>query len=130
MKIFVIDDEESIRETFKFHFESKGHEVITAENPTFFDIENGCGDSNFHPCGDILITDYLMPQMTGLELIQHLRQGGCKRNPANNYIMSGVLNGLDMDRVNEYECNFLQKPVTFEMLDHIIEDVIRRNAPT
>ena len=33
LRIFVIDDEESIRDTFKLHLEGQGHEVLTAPEP-------------------------------------------------------------------------------------------------
>ena len=129
LRIFVIDDEESIRETFQWHLEAEGHEVLVAEEPLICDIYHGCDCREEHPCGDLLFVDYLMPLMTGLEFIEMMHKRGCKGNPANKYIMSGNVNVIDMDRVKEIGCNVIQKPVTLEKIDQIIAEVKPTLAP-
>jgi len=41
MRIFVIDDEECIRDTMQWHLEDQGHEVLTAHCPLICDIYQG-----------------------------------------------------------------------------------------
>jgi len=129
LRVFVIDDEKSIRHTFKMYLENKGHEVLVAEDPLICDIYHGCDCQEDYPCGDLLLIDYLMPKMTGLEFIKMMHERGCKGNPANKYVMSGNTNVLDMQLVKEVGCNILQKPVKFSKLDQIVEEVQSRLSP-
>lgn len=129
LRIFVIDDEESIRETFQWHLEANGHEVVVAEDPLISDIYHGCECQEDHPCGDLLFVDYMMPRMSGLEFIEMMHKRGCKGNPANKYIMSGNVNVIDMGRVKEIGCNVLQKPVTLEKIDEIVAEFEESLSP-
>lgn len=70
-KILVIDDEPSIAVMLKKMLEKAGHEVEIAGNGKEGLILFG----EFHP--DLLITDIVMPEKEGLELIFELR----KKNP-------------------------------------------------
>lgn len=67
-QILVVDDSESIREVLVFSLQSAGYEVLAAgdgkEALQYFD-----GRSI-----DLLLTDFHMPNMNGLELISHVRQ--------------------------------------------------------
>ena len=126
LRIFVIDDEKSIRDTFQWHLEENGHEVIVAEEPLICDLYRGCNCQGDDPCGDILFVDYQMPRMNGLEFIHMMHNRGCKGNPANKYLMSGNLNVVDMALVKALGCNLLQKPVTLEKIDQIVEEVKQR----
>lgn len=129
LRIFVIDDEESIRETFQWHLEAKGHEVVVAEEPLACDIYHDCACQEGSPCGDLLFVDYAMPRMTGLEFVEFMHKRGCKANPAVKYIMSGNINIIDMEKVKEIGCNVLQKPVTLEKIDEIVEKIKAIHSP-
>lgn len=67
-QILVVDDSESIREVLVFSLQSAGYEVFAAgdgaEALQYFD-----GRSI-----DLLLTDFHMPNMNGLELISRVRQ--------------------------------------------------------
>ena len=70
-KILVIDDESAIAIMLKKMLERAGHEVETALNGN----EGLLLFDKFHP--QVLITDIVMPEKEGLELIFELR----KKNP-------------------------------------------------
>jgi putative nucleotidyltransferase with HDIG domain len=66
-KILVVDDEKSLRITLSLFLESKSHTVETACNvDEAIEIVR-----TFQP--DLVITDIVMPQKTGVELLQYLR---------------------------------------------------------
>ncbi|PKM63769.1 MAG: two-component system response regulator [Firmicutes bacterium HGW-Firmicutes-20] len=68
IKVLIVDDEMSIRETLCTFLENAGYHVDTAENAikgrTLFDQNNY----------DIVVTDIIMPRMTGIELMEHIRK--------------------------------------------------------
>lgn len=99
-RILIIDDEPSILIMIKKMLEREGHQVDTAENgregTELFEI-------NKH---DLIITDIIMPQKEGLEIILDLRKrhpklkivaisGGGRIGPE-GYLPSAKLFGADM----------------------------------
>jgi two-component system response regulator FixJ len=128
LKIFVIDDEESVRDSFKWYLEDLGHEVVAASAPASCQVYNGHTCRQSMACGDALLIDYNMPGMTGLEFIERLKSQGCKGITANMLIMSGNISGVDIQKAGEYGCIVLQKPVSFERLSAWLDEVKKRVA--
>ena len=64
--VLVIDDQEPIRSLLRVALEGAGHEVREASN--------GCRGLELYRerSADLIITDILMPEMTGLELLLEL----------------------------------------------------------
>jgi two-component system alkaline phosphatase synthesis response regulator PhoP len=67
-KILIADDEVHIVQVVAMKFGNNGFEVVTADNGT--DAYNLCCEEK----PDIIVTDYQMPGMTGIELVEKLRQ--------------------------------------------------------
>ena len=68
--ILVIDDDSLQRTTLRVSLERLGHQVHTAENGRkALDLLNEDGISP-----SLVITDIVMPEMDGLEVIQHFRR--------------------------------------------------------
>lgn len=66
-RILVVDDEPSIRETLAMLLVSVGYEVAIAEN-------GAAAVSQLNrTVPDLIVTDLNMPQMSGVELISHVR---------------------------------------------------------
>lgn len=66
-KLLIIDDHQLVAETLGFIFESEGFETHIATNGS----EGISKIQNIQP--DIVICDYLMPGMTGLEVLRTVR---------------------------------------------------------
>jgi len=65
--ILIIDDDSSVQTLFKQFLESKGYSVSLASNGRE-------GLRQMHKCNpDLIITDIMMPEMDGLEIIQEVR---------------------------------------------------------
>ena len=66
-KILIVDDEKSIRSTFKIFLEKEGHEVFLAE-----DVSSAIKIAEKEDL-DLIVTDIIMPKSTGLELLNAIK---------------------------------------------------------
>lgn len=131
LKIFVIDDEVSIRDSLKWYLEDLGHEVIAVAAPVSCDVYQGHICSQTAACGEALLIDYKMPGVTGLEFIERLKERGCKGMTENMLIMSGDALAIDKQKAAELGCRIVQKPMSFTQLDAWLDEIMRRkNAKT
>ena len=73
MRILIAEDERITRMTLVRQLQSWGHEVIGTEDgqQAWEQLANCGGD---HPSFDIVITDWEMPRISGVELVRRLRQ--------------------------------------------------------
>lgn len=110
MRCLVVDDDPSMRAILKSLLTGAGHEVVEAED----------GRQGFETALElepqIMIVDWLMPEMDGLELTRALRQTKSGRNV---YIL--ILTGLDEDDklVQAFEAgvdDFMTKPLKPRLL--------------
>lgn len=110
MRCLVVDDDPSMRAILKSLLTGAGHEVVEAENGRQgFDMA-----LELEP--QIMIVDWLMPEMDGLDLTRELRQTKVGRHV---YIL--ILTGLDEDDrlVQAFEAgvdDFMTKPLKPRLL--------------
>jgi len=123
LKIVVIDDEESIRDSLTWYLEDLGHEVIAAKAPEECSVYQGRHCQQDVPCGHALITDYKLPKMNGLEFIESMLRRGCKGMTSNMLIMSGNATAIDRDKASSLGCQIVQKPLRFDFIDRFLEEV-------
>jgi two-component system cell cycle sensor histidine kinase/response regulator CckA len=105
--ILVVEDALSVRQLVRDSLHSQGYKVL--------DAEDGCKAltlcSNYKRPIDLLLTDVIMPNMTGMELAEEFRRG---RPDAKVLYMSGY---ADPERFGLDEAEFLAKPFTPDTLD-------------
>ena len=66
-RIMVIDDQASVRAVIRMLIEKEGHVVVEASNGRL-------GVEALTPAIDLVITDILMPEMDGLEVVRHVKR--------------------------------------------------------
>jgi CheY-like chemotaxis protein len=99
-RILLVDDNSLGLAARRSVLEELGHQVLTAGTGT--DALELCGKHNF----DIVVTDYKMPKMNGVELIVRLR----KQHPATAVILiSGFTDTLGLDEASTGADIVLQK---------------------
>ena len=104
MKVLVIEDEPQIREIFAEYLELLGHEVDVA-------VDGRDGLARFDPLvHKVVITDFLMPGLTGLEVAAAIRARGCTTPIV---MISGCATPDDEQRAIEAGLRFVCKPVAF-----------------
>ncbi|WP_147821661.1 sigma-54-dependent transcriptional regulator [Salidesulfovibrio onnuriiensis] len=119
-RILVVDDSKSTLEVLKRNLEANGYDVFTCMQVA--EALPLLGEIDF----DLVITDYRMPQATGLDLIKHVRE-----NHRETEIMmitgypsiSGAVTAIK-DGAGEY----LPKPFTTEELLSAVERGLERSA--
>lgn len=72
--IHVIDDDDAVRESLAFLLSTAGHVVHEHASARLF-VEAGLPAAD--PAAACIITDVRMPDMTGIDLLQHLKDKGC-----------------------------------------------------
>lgn len=124
-RILIIDTEESIRETLDVFAEMLAYKATLAINPASCDVYSPsfCECSKECACTEILLIDQNMPGMTGLELIQRQHEFGCKIAAKSKVVMSGVLTVEERQLATELGCFVMQKPVSFEVLEQILNTI-------
>lgn len=114
--ILAVDDEENIRNLITYTFEEHNLEVMTAENgkAAITILEN-------NPI-DVIITDLLMPTMTGLALIREMK----KRKNAIPIIIITAYGNTEMVKeiIAEGVFRLIEKPLDFDILVPIVQDAI------
>jgi CheY-like chemotaxis protein len=117
-KVLVVDDEVHIVHVVAIKLRNNGYEPITAGNgQEAYDL--ACRENP-----DIIIADYMMPVMTGLELLEKLRENETTRNipfillTARNFAIDDV----NQQRLNVSQC--ITKPFSPKELLRDIEDIL------
>ena len=123
-KVLVVDDEIHIVHVVAIKLRNNGFKVITAENGAEA-FERACKDKP-----DIIVTDFQMPVMTGVELVEKLRKNeGTKDIPV---IMltarSFAIEQGQKEQLQISDC--LSKPFSPKELLRSIEDILYDKAMT
>jgi CheY-like chemotaxis protein len=125
-RIIIIDDEPCIRDSIVIYLEHLGFEVVAAEDPTVCEAlahDHPCVQE--HACGDIILVDQHMPNMTGIEFIERRIKRGCKGVLRQTALMSGNLSGRDIEKLDSLGCHYFEKPVALTTIKAWIDNVIQ-----
>ncbi len=121
-KVLVVDDEIHIVHVVAIKLRNNGYEVITADNGVEA-YELACREEP-----DIVVTDYQMPGMTGLELVEKIRTTEpIKAMPA----ILLTARSFAISKEQQAELNIsgcLSKPFSPRELMGNIEDVLHQQA--
>ena len=114
--ILIIDDEKSQRDILQGYLAKKGYKVFTAESGS-----QGIKIINENLV-DIVLSDYKMPEMTGLEILAKVSQ----INPEISFVIitayGTVENAVNAMHLGAYD--YLSKPVNLDELDLLIARII------
>ena len=118
MRIFVVDDEENIRSILKRSLEKEGFLVSQFENGrTAYESVN-------YENPDLIVLDWDMPVMSGIEFVEKIRQDGNEVpvifltiNDKEEYRIEGLEKGAD---------DYIGKPFSIKELITRVHVVLRR----
>jgi len=120
-KVLVVDHEIPIVQVIAVKLRNNGFNVITSENSTEA-FELAC---KYNP--DIIVTDTQMPEMSGLELVQRLRE-----NPETSdiYVVLLTARGFAIEDQQIEELNIsacLSKPFSPKELLQTVKEILHQN---
>jgi two-component system, LuxR family, response regulator FixJ len=120
-KVFVIDDDEAMRDSLQFLLDSAGFEVTLFESAQVFltrldSLDFGC-----------VVSDVRMPGLDGIELLRRLQTLNC-RFPV--IIMTGHGDvPLAVEAMKLGAVDFLEKPFDDDLLISMIDSGLKRAEP-
>jgi PAS domain S-box-containing protein len=114
--VLIVEDDDAVRSFTMNLLKKTGFDVITALNGR--DAITRLQGMSKHP--DLILTDVIMPEMSGVQLIQELAERGIKTK----FIFMSGYSDTELTRqgMNLEEADFLQKPLSpRELLDRIAD---------
>ncbi len=117
-KVLLVEDEQLVRTLVREILEMCGYEVLAAR-----DGAEAISICEMVACEiDLLVTDLVMPQISGRELAEHL----CKSRPEMRVLyMSGYTDdAIVRHGLSDGSASFIQKPFTPETLAHKVREVL------
>jgi DNA-binding NtrC family response regulator len=119
--ILTIEDEEIIRDSFRYYLEDHGYKVLEAEDGRAgLEIIR-----NKHP--DLVLLDLRMPEMGGLEVLEQLKHDAPDLPVI---VISGTgFIGDVAEAMKCGACNYLLKPVAdFDIMRYAVEQALEKKS--
>ena len=118
----MVDDEKDILFLYREWLKSEGYKIVSFDNPVeALDYLNK--NDNISNCS-LVITDYKMPQMSGIDLIKKIREQDFNSNIKTMIISAYVKDTLLKDNSYTQRVDkILEKPVDVETLKNEITDL-------
>jgi DNA-binding NtrC family response regulator len=113
-KLLIVDDEKNIRSHLATFFEGAGHQVKTAENG-----HHALVLLSVDPSFDLMLTDYRMAEMNGLELLQETRRQAPNIAVILMTAYATVENAVAVMKAGAYD--YLTKPFTLDQVEHVVD---------
>jgi CheY-like chemotaxis protein len=119
LTILIVDDEAVSLESLRRGLKSKGYQVLEALSAQHaLDLLRQDGIRV-----DVVLTDYAMPEMDGMELVRQIRER--HGNLAVIMMTAYGQKELDMDALRDHCDSFIEKPFT---LDRLLIEIERAKA--
>jgi DNA-binding response OmpR family regulator len=113
-RIVIFDDDALFLKMLEEYFSMGNFEVRSFSEPLLCPHAENTGRC-LNPCADIIITDFLMPRIDGIELLERQIRHGCTVDVRNKAVVSGALPDGCRARMKGLADTFFQKP--FRMRD-------------
>lgn len=118
--ILVADDEPNIRRVFEAMFAREGHTVLTAENG-----KKALALASQHPI-DMLISDLIMPDMNGVEVLQKVKQLHPQCSAIIVTAYGSIKSAVEAMKYGAF--NYLQKPFDMEEVRNLVKQGLEHRA--
>ena len=117
LRIIEVDDDPAILRVLKDYFQAEGHEVAAHTN-----VNSALDDMQKNKY-DVLITDIVMPERDGFDLIDQLRNEG---NNIPVFVITGYVDNHRSKALSAGVAGVIGKPIDLDDLEQIIYDTNRK----
>ncbi len=121
MRAIVLDDD-AIKALVSNILKARGYDVYASSgpflSPLYLDSECPCLVG--YTCTTVIITDNNMPNMTGLEFVEHQKRLGCKVQ--NTAAMSGRWSNEEMEHAKTLGCQVFNKPFKIDEVEKWLDE--------
>ena len=117
-RVIIFEDEAMILALLTSFFSKMGYEVFTYPEPVTCPLYADGADCcvKHAPCADLMITDYRMPKMNGIDLLEVQSRKGCRLDIRSKAMISGFLDEEEELQVREMGCEVFRKPFNLSEL--------------
>jgi CheY-like chemotaxis protein len=113
----VFDDDIVVVALLKTYLLLRGYDVLTYREPRVCPIYEDDPQCNVtYPCADIMLVDFSMPRMNGIELLKAQSARKCKLTSKNKALITGYSDLLSQSIIDDLSCAFFEKPLNFNQL--------------
>ena len=125
-KVLVVDDMKTMRKIIRSGLKKLGmSEVVEAEDGSqaWMMLRESKGKQGF----DLIISDWNMPQMTGIELLKHVRADADLKEMPFLMITAEAEQAAVVEAVKEKVSNYVVKPFSPEVLAEKLKQVYKKH---
>ena len=122
--VLLVDDEKDILFLYSECLKSDGYQTISFDNP--IEALNYLNkNDNISNCS-LVITDYKMPQMSGLDLVKKIREKDSKSKIKTMLVSAYLKNDLLKDNVDMKKIDkIIEKPIDIDKLKNEVTELIK-----
>jgi DNA-binding NtrC family response regulator len=121
--VFVVDDEELLGQLAETLLSDAGYKTRCFLDPV--EVLRAVRDDGERP--DLLVTDYVMGTMTGLELIEECRRFHPQMR---TILLSGTVNENYIERFETQPDHFMAKPYPVASFVRLVDDTLHHPRPS
>ena len=127
-RAIIYDDEIILLNLLKRWMVHRGYEVLTFHEPAVCPIYEKHAEkcTQEYQCTDVFITDFKMPRMTGLELLQNQLQRFCKLDVKQKAVISGDIEHENRKLIREMGISFFKKPLIISEFSEWLSECEKR----
>ncbi len=129
-RALILDDDPLVLSLLQGGLSRRGYEVSTFSCPLSCPLysHGSCPCPFMGGCPDVIVTDFDMPFVNGVEFIERVKRKLCKCR--NILLISGCLTDpLDLRRAAEHGVTFMAKPFHLNQLHDWLDSIERQGAP-
>ena len=128
-RVIVFEDDPTLATLLEHTFLSTGHDAHVFTDPTARvvcrDYEAQCPREK--PCADIVLSDHMMPNMTGIDFLLLQRLRNCKISDENKAIMTGdVIRPELKAAIKDLGCQIFTKPFKIAEILKWVDECVER----
>jgi CheY-like chemotaxis protein len=121
LRAIVFDDEPVVRELLSRVLRRRGYEVFSYADPSgFCPFRERCACVAGTRCADLILTDYSMPHLNGIDFLLRQKQRGCRTRYLG--MISAFWTREGVRQAEDMGCRIFYKPVTIAELNQWFDE--------